>query len=307
MLLVTFHRKKEIDDSLLKYAVIAARYKGQWIFSRHKDRSTWEIPGGHREPGEPIADTARRELWEETGATQFELREVCVYAVNRDGVSTCGMLYFAEVTKLGPIPEDSEIAEISCFERIPDALTYPAIQPHLYEKIQGWLNVRSAADELWDVYDSDRNLTGRIHRRGDDLDPGDYHLVVHIWIRNGRGEYLMTKRSPNKGFPNLWETTGGSALAGDDSLTAALREVKEETGLILAPEKGKIVHQYSGSDYHSDVWLFTQDFDLTQVVLQEGETCDKRYSTRDEILEEYAAGKIVPYQYLEHLMKGEYL
>ena len=307
MLTVTFHKPQGIDDSLLKYAVIAARYQGHWLFSRHKDRTTWEIPGGHREPVEKIEDTARRELREETGAIDFDLKKVCVYAVNRDGVPTYGMLFFAEVKTLGSIPEESEIEECILFDAIPDNLTYPAIQPHLHEKIQGWLNVQSGAGELWDIYDEHRKKTGRLHRRGDDLAPGEYHLVVHIWIENSRGQFLMTKRSPNKGFPNLWETTGGSALAGDDSLTAALREVKEETGLTLEPDKGRIVHQYSGPDYHTDVWLFRQEVDLSKVTLQEGETCDKRLSNRQEILEDHAAGKTVPYSYLEALMKGEYL
>ena len=98
---------------------------------------------------------------------------------------------------------------------------------------------------------------------------GDYHLSVHVWIQNSRGEFLNTKRSPNKGYPNMWESTGGSALAGDDSLTAALREVKEETGLLLKPERGHILHQYAGEDCHTDVWLFETDFSLEDVTLQE--------------------------------------
>ena len=77
---------------------------------------------------------------------------------------------------------------------------------------------------------------------------GEFHLVVYAWIRGGDGRYLLTKRSPNKGYPNMWECTGGSALAGDDSLTAALREVREETGLRLDPMRGRRVtsHKVTG-------------------------------------------------------------
>lgn len=297
MLTVTFHNWKETDASLFQYAVICARYQGQWLLSGHKMRTTWEIPGGHIEPGESAQEAAERELWEETGVRDADVRPVCVYAVNHDVVPTYGMLFFAEVNALGPLPEESEMKEARLFDHLPADLTYPSIQPHLFEKVQGWLNVQSGAGELWDVYDKNRKLTGRIHRRGDDLLPGEYHLVVHVWIRNKAGQFLMTRRSPNKGFPLLWESTGGSAVAGDDSLTAALREVKEETGLVLEPGSGRIVLQYSGADYHGDVWLFDQDFDLADVILQEGETCDKRLSTPTEILEGLSDGTIVPYSY----------
>ena len=70
---VTFCGFDQVDDGKLKYAVIAARYEGKWVFCRHRERDTWEIPGGHREPGEDIADTARRELWEETGVKNARL------------------------------------------------------------------------------------------------------------------------------------------------------------------------------------------------------------------------------------------
>ena len=71
----------EADDSLLKFAVIIAKTGGKWVFCRHRERNTLEIPGGHREKGEPIMDTARRELYEETGATEYDLEPVCVYSV----------------------------------------------------------------------------------------------------------------------------------------------------------------------------------------------------------------------------------
>jgi 8-oxo-dGTP diphosphatase len=133
MLEVNFHDVSETDDARLAFAVIAARYGGQWIFCRHRARDTWEIPGGHREPGETILDAAKRELYEETGAAAYELSPIGVYSVT-DGAQSFGMLYFAEIRELGPLPE-SEIAEIAMFDRAPDALTYPRIQPKLFARV----------------------------------------------------------------------------------------------------------------------------------------------------------------------------
>lgn len=92
---VTFQSIKDTQDELIKYAVIAARYNNKWVFCRHRERSTWEIPGGHREPGEAIIDTARRELYEETGALSSEIKPVCIYRVN-----DYGLLCYAEITQL---------------------------------------------------------------------------------------------------------------------------------------------------------------------------------------------------------------
>lgn len=141
MLTVKFYEKAEVADELLKYSVIAAKREGKWIFCRHKKRSTWEIPGGHREPGESTFETAKRELYEETGATEFDLQEVCVYGVDADGEITYGMLYVAEVKTLGTLPPEMEIGEITFLPNMPKELTYPAIQPYLFEHVQEWLNL----------------------------------------------------------------------------------------------------------------------------------------------------------------------
>jgi 8-oxo-dGTP pyrophosphatase MutT (NUDIX family) len=289
--------RNEYRSDHLKYAVIAARFDGKWIFCRHKDRSTWEIPGGHIEPGETPLDAAKRELYEETGAVDADIHIVGGYRLYDDG-----LLCFAEVNALEPVPADSEIAEIRLYETLPDDLTYGIIHQKLFHWVQGWLNFQSGAGEIWDIYDESRVKTGRTHRRGDYLAKGDYHLVVHIWLLNSDGRFLITKRSPNKGFPNMWECSGGSALAGDDSLAAAVREVKEETGLTLDPKRGEVVLTYRGTDYITDVWLFRQDFDLSDVQLLEGETCDVMYASVEELLQLRADGVLVPFSYLDELL-----
>ena len=118
-------------DKPLKYAVICARYNGKWVFCKHKERDTYEIPGGHREDSEDIETTAKRELWEETGAKDFDIYSFTDY----------GMLYFAEIRSFGELPP-LEIEKINLFDDIPKNLTYPAIQPYLFERVQEFLETK---------------------------------------------------------------------------------------------------------------------------------------------------------------------
>jgi 8-oxo-dGTP diphosphatase len=141
MLEVKFY--EEIEDKQITFAVIAAKSEGKWVFCKHRDRETYEIPGGHREPGELILETAKRELYEETGATQYELRPICVYSVREQDNSdthneTYGMLYYADIIRFGTLPE-FEIERIELFEELPERLTYPLIQPVLYKKVKRYL------------------------------------------------------------------------------------------------------------------------------------------------------------------------
>lgn len=301
MLNVHFCRPDEIPDAQLRFAVIAARQDGEWIFCRHRLRAAWELPGGHRERGETIDEAARRELNEETGATAFDLHPIALYVVEQNGDEVSGALYFAEVYKTEPLDPTSEIGEIRRTSVFPTHWTYPEIHPRLLRRVQEWLNLQTGADELWDLLDEDGNPTGKTHRRGDPLAPGERHLSVSVWMRNSRGEFLLTQRAANKGYPHLWECTGGAAVAGDDSLSAALRELREETGLIARPENGRRLFRFAHPDGFSDVWLFKQDFNLDDVVFQPGETCGAQCASPERILEMQSEGLLVPYDYLPEL------
>ncbi len=133
---VNFYSINNVADEFIKFAVIMAKYNNKWVYCRHKERDTYEIPGGRREKGEKIIDTAFRELYEETGAIDFSLNEVCVYSVTIDDTTSYGMLYFADIKILGKLPEDMEMAEIIFCDTIPERLTYPNIQPILFEKVR---------------------------------------------------------------------------------------------------------------------------------------------------------------------------
>ncbi|CAM4497946.1 NUDIX hydrolase [Paenibacillus typhae] len=135
---VTIH-KTGMDESVLKYVVIAARQDGRWIMARHRERTTWEFAGGHIEPNEPADAAAGRELYEETGAEEFSLTPVCVYSVARQGMpESFGKLYLADVQSFGQIPQ-YEMAEIKSFTEIPEEVTYPHIVPALVAEVKRFL------------------------------------------------------------------------------------------------------------------------------------------------------------------------
>ena len=143
-----FYKPNEIPDDKLQIAVVAARYQGKWVFCRHKQRVTWEMPGGHKEQGETIEGAAKRELWEETGAAEFEITPLLVCYDKK----LYGMLYYADIMQIKSIPAESEMAEIKFFEYLPGKLTYPELYKECFAAVQIWLNLQSNADELWDVY-----------------------------------------------------------------------------------------------------------------------------------------------------------
>jgi len=128
-----------VDDSFLKFAVIISKSNGKWVFCKHKDRNTYEVPGGRREDGESIFETAKRELAEETGAIGFEIKPICVYSVtgktrvNTTGDESFGMLYFADVKSFEKELQ-SEIEKVELFDELPCEWTYPLIQPLLIEE-----------------------------------------------------------------------------------------------------------------------------------------------------------------------------
>jgi 8-oxo-dGTP diphosphatase len=141
---VNFYDPLFIPDSKLIYSVISAKFESSWIFVRHHKRSTWEIAGGHIEKGETSFEAASRELMEETGAVKFNLDCIATYSVKKDGETGWGRLYLAEVFEIDPVPDISEIAEIIFLDHLPENLTHPDIQPHLFKKSVEFLEIKKS-------------------------------------------------------------------------------------------------------------------------------------------------------------------
>lgn len=164
-------------------------------------------------------------------------------------------------------------------------------------------NIMSSPEELWDVLDGDRNVTGKTHKRKDPLGPGEYHQVVTGFVRNSKGEYLIMKRAPEKGFAGYWEVPGGSVTAGESSYTGIVREVLEETGIDVSKDPYKLVTSYKGDHYFSDAWLFEKEFDLKDVKYQKGETCDSSKAFAKDIIEMEASERFTPFPYLREVFE----
>jgi len=168
--------------------------------------------------------------------------------------------------------------------------------------------------ELWDIMDQNGNVTGRFVERGKPMQKGEYHLVVEIWILNSKREFLISKRSARGAWHGLWQTTGGCAVAGDDSLKTALKETREEIGVFLDPKNGTLFKRYGAlrsndpGGYIKDVWLFRQEVDIASVVFQPEETCDAMWASKAKIMQLIQEKKFIPpheaFPYLDELFEN---
>lgn len=150
--------------------------------------------------------------------------------------------------------------------------------------------------EIWDLYDKDRNITSLSQIRGEVIPNGYYHLVVHVWIKNNKGYYLISQRSASREKdPLMWECVGGSALKGEDSLSAALREVHEEVGVVLDSEKGKVICTKLREQFQDivDIWLFEYDGEININNATTDEVAQFLWMSKKEIMVLADSGKLL--------------
>ena len=130
----------------------------------------------------------------------------------------------------------------------------------------------AAVQEWNDVYDENRNLTGRVHLRGTPWAPGDYGLVVCVWVYDGSGRILLTRRAKGKSFHGTWENSGGAAKAGETSRQAIARELFEETGIKAKEEEFEYLCSDRDKNTFYDFYCLKRCISLKRIVLLPGET-----------------------------------
>lgn len=156
--------------------------------------------------------------------------------------------------------------------------------------------------EYNDIYDRNRNRTGRTHLRGTPWQKGEYGLVVCVWVYDGEGKLLLTRRAPEKSFPGTWENSGGAARAGETSLQAIVRELREETGIYAAAEEFELFCSGTDACTHYDFYCLKRKLPLSQIVLQEGETDDVQWATFAQVhqlIREKKICRIIANQFLQ--------
>ncbi len=156
--------------------------------------------------------------------------------------------------------------------------------------------------EYCDVYDGSGNRTGRTVVRGTALPEGEYYLVVHVWIRNEAGEYLIQQRAWDRDTdPGVWATTAGSVLAGEDSLAAALREAAEELGVHLFPEQLRRFDRLWTDDRVEDLWIAEVLKQPANSPTLNSEVADWKWASKGELKRLIERGEFFPYSYFDRL------
>lgn len=135
MFQITISELGSVKESEYSRVVMVARYNGKWVLSKHKERDTWELPGGHVEEGEDWLSAAKRELYEETGAVEAKIKPICVYKISQPG-----LLCFADISKFEDMPS-YEMEKIGFFDDIPEKLTYPDTHKLLFKKVKDFLDL----------------------------------------------------------------------------------------------------------------------------------------------------------------------
>jgi 8-oxo-dGTP pyrophosphatase MutT (NUDIX family) len=146
--------------------------------------------------------------------------------------------------------------------------------------------------EYNDIYDEKRRPTGRLHRRGTPWKNGEYGMVVCVWVYDGQGKVLLTRRAPEKSFAGTWENSGGAVKAGESSRQAIARELFEETGIRAEESEFELIDSGRDGNTHYDYYCLKRKVSLDQIVLLPGETDDVMWASFSQVHEMIRNGRI---------------
>ncbi len=146
--------------------------------------------------------------------------------------------------------------------------------------------------EYNDIYDKDRRPTGRRHIRGTPWRKGEYGMVVCVWVYDGKGKLLLTRRAPQKSYPGTWENSGGAVQSGETSRQAIARELFEETGIRAEQEEFELIQSGRDGNIHYDYYCLKRTTPIREIVLLPGETDGVMWATFEEVHQLIREGKM---------------
>ena len=150
-------------------------------------------------------------------------------------------------------------------------------------------------NEVWDVYDSQKRKTGKLHEKGTPFKEGEYHIAIHAWILNDKNEVLLTQRRPDDTFSGQWEPTSGSILAGETSIQGAIRELKEELGIEMNENDGRVIGGERRDQYHDfyDFCLFEKNIDIDGIDISNSEVAAVKWVNNEQFEKMLDDGEII--------------
>ena len=213
------------------------------------------------------------------------------------------------VSYMGEVPADEDLAPAVNAAEIEATRAAKTAEKMAEAAESEPVNKAEKADELWDIYDANKELTGRTMKRNDfTMKDGDYHLTVLGVVMKPSGEFLVTRRVMSKSWaPGWWEVSGGAAVAGEKSYDAVVREIREETGLDVSGAEGGYMFSYKrdnpdeGDNYFVDVYRFVMDFDDDQVQIQREEADGYMLASAEDIAELGADGVFLHYDSIKEV------
>lgn len=158
-------------------------------------------------------------------------------------------------------------------------------------------------NELWDIYTRDRQKTGKLHRRGDKMKAGEYHVAVHVCIFNSKNQLLIQQRTPfRKDWANMWDLSAvGSAIQGENSSEAAEREVLEELGIKLELSEHRPRFTINFGEGFDDYYIVEKDIEISELHLQKEEVQAVKWAGKEEVMQMQAQGTMIPYWFADKL------